>query len=80
MQYTYCTVSYETMKFGQVIEYNERNILLQHSCKNSGSETVSRTLFVLSKSFKWGKSKWSTALVSIYFDSPKLGIQKKQTG
>ena len=39
LQYTYCPVSHEvkatnkTMKFGQLIEYNKRNIFLKKSCR-----------------------------------------------
>ena len=33
------------MKFGQLIEYNERNILLQKSFREWGKKTSPRTLF-----------------------------------
>ena len=36
----------QSMKFGQVIEYNKRNISLQKSCRKWGRETSSRPLFV----------------------------------
>ena len=49
------------MKFGQLIEYNKRNIFLQKSCRKWGRETSSRPLFVFKKSFIRGKSKWSAA-------------------
>ena len=46
------------MKFGQVIEYNKRNIFLWKSCRKWGRETSSSPLFFfLKKSFIWGKSK-----------------------
>ena len=32
----------ETMKFGQLIEYNMRNIFLQKSCTKCGGETIPR--------------------------------------
>ena len=32
----------QTMKFGQVIEYNNRNIFLQKSCRKWGRETSPR--------------------------------------
>ena len=35
----------QTMKFGQLIEYNKRNILLQKSSRKRGRETSSRPLF-----------------------------------
>ena len=31
-----------TMKFGQFIEYNMRNIFLEKSCTKYGGETISR--------------------------------------
>ena len=52
------------MKFGQVIEYNSRNMFLQLSFRKWGSETSSRPFLVL-KIFIWGKSKWSAG----YFQS-----------
>ena len=48
------------MKFGQVIEYNSRNMFLHLWFRKWGSETSSRPFFVL-KLFIWGKSKWSAA-------------------
>ena len=39
----------QTMNFGQLIEYNERKIFLQKSCKKGGRETSSRLLFVFSE-------------------------------
>ena len=51
----------QTMKLGQLIKYNKRNIFLQKSCRKWGRETSSRPLFVFWKSFIWGKSKWSAA-------------------
>ena len=35
-----------TMKFGQLIEYNKRNIFLQKLCRKWGRETSSRPLFI----------------------------------
>ena len=37
------------MKFGQLIEYNLRNILLEESYSKCGGETISRPFFVKSK-------------------------------
>ena len=50
-----------TMKFGQLIEYNKRNIFLQKLCRKWGKETSSRPLFIFWKSLIWGESKWSAA-------------------
>ena len=49
----------QTMKFGQLIEYNKRNLFPQKSCRKYGRETSSRPSFVFLKNFKLGKSKWS---------------------
>ena len=51
----------QTIKFGQLIEYSNRNIFLRKSYRKWGSETGSRPLFIFIKSFKWGKSKRSAA-------------------
>ena len=40
----------QTMKFGQLMEYNNRNIFLQKLCRKRGRETSSRPLFVFLKS------------------------------
>ena len=37
------------MKFGQLIQYNKRNIFIQKSCIKWGRETTSRCLFVFLK-------------------------------
>ena len=64
----------QTMKFGQLIEYNKRNIFLQKLCRKWGKETSSRPLYFLKKlNMRWKQVVCS--LVSIYFDSPQLGIQ-----
>ena len=36
----------QTMKFGQIIEYNKRNIFHQKLCGKLGRETSSRPLFI----------------------------------
>ena len=36
----------ETMKFGQLIEYNKKNILLQKLCGKRGRKTSSRPLLI----------------------------------
>ena len=51
----------ETMKFGQLIEYNDRNIFLQELWRKWGNETSFRPLYFSKKSLIWGKSKWSAA-------------------
>ena len=51
----------QTIKFGQLIEYNKRNFFLQKLCGKRGRETSSRPLFIFLKSLIWGESKWSAA-------------------
>ena len=50
----------QTMKFGQLIEYNKINIFLQKSCRKK-------------LNIRW--KQVACSLVSIYFDSPQLTIQ-----
>ena len=62
------------MKFGQLIESNKRNNFLRKLCRKWGSETTSRPLFKKKKTF-YEVNTSDCSLVSIYFDSPQLGIQ-----
>ena len=64
------------MKFGQLIEYNKRNIFLPKSCKNETVRLVSD--FYFKKSSTWGKIKWSAAWFQYISISLKLGIQKNK--
>ena len=43
--------SNQIMKIGHVIEYNNRNVFLQKSCKKRGRETSFQTSFYFSKNF-----------------------------
>ena len=45
------------MKFGELIEYNKRNVFLQKSCKKWDRENSSRPPFDFQKSFIGGKSR-----------------------
>ena len=36
----------QTMKFGQLVDYNKRNIFLQKLCRKWGKETSSRPLLI----------------------------------
>ena len=69
------SIGNQTMEFGQVMEYNKRNIFLQKSCKKWDRETSSRCrvcfLIKLYRSLK----QVVCNLVSIYFDSPQLTIK-----
>ena len=51
----------QTVKFGQVMEYNNRNIFLQKSCRKWDRETSSRPPFFKKKNASSGKSKCSAA-------------------
>ena len=51
----------QTMKFGRLIQYNNRNIFLQKLCEKWSRETSSRPLFFFQKSLIWGEGKWSAA-------------------
>ena len=66
------------MKFGQLIEYNKRNIFLQKSCRKWGRETSSRPLFGFYKSFILGKSKWSAAWFHYISIALKLAYNKNK--
>ena len=50
----------QTVKCGQLIEYNKIKIFLQKLCGKWGKETSSRP-FIFWKSLIWGESKWSAA-------------------
>ena len=51
----------QTMKFGQLVECNKRNIFLQKLCQKWGRKTSSRPLYIFQKSLISGESKWSAA-------------------
>ena len=51
----------QTMKFGQLIEYNKRHIFLQKLCRKWGKETSLRPFFFKKKNLIFGESKWSAA-------------------
>ena len=51
----------QTMKFGQLIEHNTRNIFLQKLCRKWGRVTNTRPVFIFSKNLIWGQNKWSAA-------------------
>ena len=63
----------QTMKFGQLIKYNKRNIFYQQLCGKWCKKTTSRPPFIFWKHMKWKQVVCN--LVTIYFDSPQLAIQ-----
>ena len=50
--------SNQTMKFGQSIEYNVKNIFLQKLSRKWGKRASSKPLLDFQKMFIWMKSKW----------------------
>ena len=64
----------QPMKFGQVIDYSCRNNFLQISCRKWGRE-ASLDLVLFSKKDFYEVKELVCSLVSIYFDSPQLGVQ-----
>ena len=65
----------QTMKFGQLIEYNKRNIFLQKLWGKWGRETSFRPLFYFLKKRNMKSKQVICSLVSIYFYSPQLVIK-----
>ena len=59
------------------VTHNKRNTFLQKPHRKWDQETSSDPLFFW-KSFIWGKNKRFCSLVSIFLDSPQLGIPKKK--
>ena len=64
----------QTMKFGQSIDYNKRNIFLQSYAENEAGGLVPDLFLFFKKSLVRGESKWSAA-ISKYFDSPQVAIK-----
>ena len=62
--------SNQTMKFGQLLQYNKRNIFLQKLCGKWGRETSFRPLFIFLKSCILSKSKWS----ALYFQYISIAL------
>ena len=48
---------HQTMKFGQLIEYNNGSIFLQKLCRKRGREISPRPLFIFKNCLIWGKRK-----------------------
>ena len=65
----------QTVKFGQLIEYNKRNIFLQTLCGKWDRETSSRPFFYFLKKLDIGWKQVVYRLIPIYFDSPQLAAQ-----
>ena len=63
----------QTMRLGQLIEYNKRNIFLQKYSENEALRLVSDLFLCSKKALYKAKVVWN--LVSISFDSSQLGIK-----
>ena len=63
------------MKLGQLIEYNKINFFVQKLCTKFGRETSSRPPFIFLKKLNMRQKQVVCNLVSIYVDSPQLGMQ-----
>ena len=60
------------MKFGQLIEYKERNIFLECHAENETGRLIRDPFLFFKKAFYEVKAT-GLPLVSIYFDSSRLG-------
>ena len=65
----------QNRKTGQLLEYNMTNNFLKKSYQKCGREISSRPIFVFSKSFMWGESKWATASFQYLLVVLNLNIQ-----
>ena len=66
------------MKFGQLMEQNQRNVFLQKSYKKWGREASCRPLFVFPKCFILGKKKCSAAWLHCISIALKLAYNKNK--
>ena len=64
-----------TMKFSQLMEHRNNNVILQKSWRKWGRETNSRPLLILQKTFTWDKRL--SILVLTYFGGPWFGHRIK---
>ena len=53
--------SNQTMKFGQLIEYNKRIFFFKNYAENEACRLVPEFFLFLKKSLIWGETKWSAA-------------------
>ena len=71
--------SSQTMKFGQLIKYNVRNIFLENLWRKSGRKTSSRLLFQFEKALYVVKASDQYLSFDIFWQSLTLTQKKKQT-
>ena len=64
-----------TMKFSQLMEHRNNNVIFQKSWRKWGRETNSRPLLILQKTFTWDKRL--SILVLTYFGGPWFGHRIK---
>ena len=67
----------QTLKFGQVIEYNNRNTVIQNHAEKE-AEGLVLDLFLFSKRALYGVKANGLQLSFITFDGPQLGKQLKR--
>ena len=68
----------QTMKFGQVIEYNYRNSLTHKLCRKWDRQTSSRLLFIFSRRYIWGKSNCSATYIQNISIAVNLACNKSK--
>ena len=56
----------QTMKLGQLIEYNKGKIYLQKLCRKSGSKTNSRRLFIFKSAYNEVKTRTLQLSINIF--------------
>ena len=66
------------MEFGQLIEYNKRNIFLKKSCRENELRRLVPDLIVFVKSFIYGKCKWCAAWFHYISIAHKLAYNKSK--
>ena len=62
------------MKFGQLIEYNVKNIFFKNYAEHGIGRLVHYLFLFYLKSFIWGKSKWSAQYFEYIFINLDLDI------
>ena len=68
----------QTMKFGQVIEYNYRDFFTHKSCRKWDRQTSSRLLFIFSRRYIWAKSNCSATYIKNISIAVNLAYNKSK--
>ena len=64
----------QTLKFGELIKYNKRNIFFKNSAENEAGRLVPH-FFLFPKKASYEVKVIALQLSLIYFDSPEPGMQ-----